>query len=203
MKIIIRIILAVLILFFIEYKTNKLKKEYEKRIINLKNQNQKLRYSLDSLRVILFKRTSSEINKKEIRDYIKSFLAKQNDKFIPDIYPVGGQFVISQKFSLKHPAVDFAAETGTKVIATASGKVDTTYFDKYFGNTIILNHLNGYKTKYSHLAKILVQKNYFVEKKTVIGLVGNTGRSSAPHLHYEIMKENKNINPLKLIKGNK
>ena len=78
--------------------------------------------------------------------------------------------------------------------------VDTIYFDKFFGNTIILNHLNEYKTKYSHLAKIFVFKHYCVKKGNLIGLVGSTGRSSAPHLHYEIFKNNKNIDPIKIIK---
>jgi murein DD-endopeptidase MepM/ murein hydrolase activator NlpD len=113
--------------------------------------------------------------------------------------PLEGEYAISQKFSSKHPAWDFAAPIGTTVKAAASGVVSNVYEDKYFGKTVELKHLNGFVSRYAHLAKILVVPKRFVEKGETIALVGNTGNSSAPHLHFQIIHEGVSVDPDSLL----
>ena len=144
------------------------------------NSEQKLKVTIDELQ--------DELNKYEIRK-----------RFIPDITPVSGEYAVSQRFFQKHPAIDFAASVGTEVIASAAGEVISVYEDKYFGNVILIDHLNGYSTLYAHLAKALVPPKRFVQKGEVIALVGNTGNSTAPHLHFEIMLNEKHLDPDSLL----
>jgi murein DD-endopeptidase MepM/ murein hydrolase activator NlpD len=95
----------------------------------------------------------------------------------------------------KHAGVDIAVKEGTPIVATATGVVVFAGWDKAFGNIIIVDHENGYKTMYGHNQKNLTGKGEKVYKGDVIALSGNTGRSSAPHLHYEIMKEGTAVDP--------
>lgn len=127
---------------------------------------------------------------------------KKEQMFIPDLLPVQGEYIISQRFNEKHQGLDFAASLGTEVVAAAAGIISQTYIDKYFGNVIQIDHLNTYSTKYAHLAKILVKKGDMVGKGNIIGLVGDTGNSSAPHLHFEILLNQININPENILKIN-
>jgi murein DD-endopeptidase MepM/ murein hydrolase activator NlpD len=121
---------------------------------------------------------------------------------IPNIPPVEGW--ITRQFSTDsmgvqdgHQGLDFAAALGTPIRATASGTVEAIQNDKIFGLSVILRHDYGFMTKYSHCSKILVNENEKVRKGQTVALVGNTGRSTAPHLHYEIIKDGKNIDPSK------
>lgn len=116
-------------------------------------------------------------------------------RFIPDIIPVKNDFAISQRFSEKHPALDFAAAIGTEVVAVAAGEILSVYYDEIYGNVIMIDHFNEYATLYAHLATTFFDSNSHVEKGETIALVGNTGNSSAPHLHYEIIFDGENVNP--------
>jgi len=120
----------------------------------------------------------------------------------PDLIPVNGEYAVSQHFDEKHPAMDFAASEGTEVVAAAAGEVLSVYEDKYFGNVMIIDHLNDYATLYAHLATTISQPGSTVKKGETIGLVGNTGFSSAPHLHFEILKSGENINPKEVLNIN-
>lgn len=133
----------------------------------------------------------------ELQDELKQY--EKRKRFIPDITPVSGEYAVSQRFFQKHPAIDFAASVGTEVIASAAGEVISVYEDKYFGNVILIDHLNGYSTLYAHLAKALIHPKRFVQKGEVIALVGNTGNSTAPHLHFEIKLNKKYIDPENLL----
>lgn len=95
----------------------------------------------------------------------------------------------------KHSGMDFAVKKGTAVKATASGVVIFAGWDKNLGNLVILNHGNGFQTHYGHNEKLLVEKGQEVLKGDVIALSGNTGHSSAPHLHYEIRKDGVSVDP--------
>ncbi len=121
------------------------------------------------------------------------------DAIDTDLIPVQGNFALSQKFSEKHKAVDFAAPTGTEVVASAAGEILSVYYDKYFGNVMIVDHLNEYATLYAHLATSIYEAKTFVEKGETIALVGNTGNSTAPHLHFEILVNGENIDPEKIL----
>lgn len=95
----------------------------------------------------------------------------------------------------KHVGIDIAVREGTPVVATATGEVTFAGWDKIFGNLLIVDHKNGFETVYGHNQKNLVSKGQKVYKFDVIALSGNTGRSSAPHLHYEVVKDGEPIDP--------
>lgn len=94
-----------------------------------------------------------------------------------------------------HEGDDFSAKRGTEIIATADGIVKTSRYYGSFGNYIEIDHGNGYITCYGHLHKRNVKKGQKVERGQLIGQVGNTGRSTASHLHYEIKYKNKTLDP--------
>lgn len=99
-----------------------------------------------------------------------------------------------QKF---HGGIDFAAPVGTKIYCTGDGVVEQVALgNSGYGNFIIVNHGYGYKTRYAHLKKALVKKGQKVSRGENIALMGNTGKSTAPHLHYEVIKNDKPINPV-------
>jgi hypothetical protein len=112
---------------------------------------------------------------------------------------------ITQKFEMAvnpytkkevfHKGIDIAAKQGSEIYASEDGMVILADSLKGHGNKIILQHHNGYTTHYSHLFKILVSNQEKVKTGSIIGLVGSTGLSTAPHLHFEIRKDNKAINP--------
>jgi len=95
-----------------------------------------------------------------------------------------------------HTGVDIAQKMGTKVYAAAPGKVIFTGTGNDYGNFIRVQHTSGYVSYYAHLSKIIAKKGDWVSTGTLIGLVGSTGRSTGPHLHYEIRKDNVRINPM-------
>ncbi len=101
-----------------------------------------------------------------------------------------------------HNGVDYAATQGTLIRATAPGIVEDVFNDRYFGLMLTIKHGFGMSTRYGHCSQILVSKGNHVERGQTIALVGNTGRSSAPHLHYEVLKDGRNVDPAKYIFSN-
>lgn len=94
-----------------------------------------------------------------------------------------------------HAGMDFAAATGTDVYATGNGTVITTGWKQGYGNTIEINHGFGYLTLYAHLSAIKCRVGQKVKRGEVIGLVGSTGKSTGPHLHYEVHLRGQVMNP--------
>ncbi|MFH1297107.1 MAG: M23 family metallopeptidase [Bacteroidota bacterium] len=96
-----------------------------------------------------------------------------------------------------HEGVDFTAPVGTEIYASGNGVVikANRNFSGY-GNQVIIDHGYTYTTLYAHLSKILVRQGEKVKRGQVIGLIGNTGKSTAPHLHYEIRKNQRAVNPI-------
>ncbi|MYB26738.1 MAG: peptidoglycan DD-metalloendopeptidase family protein [Candidatus Dadabacteria bacterium] len=99
-----------------------------------------------------------------------------------------------------HGGVDFRGKTGDEVVTTADGVVEKAKYVKGYGKHVIIKHKKGYKTLYGHLSKIEVAKGQKVEAGEKIGELGSTGRSTGPHLHYEIIKYGKRINPKKYVR---
>ncbi len=96
-----------------------------------------------------------------------------------------------------HSGVDFTAPLGDNVYATGNARVESIENNmRSTGVTITLNHDNGYQTVYAHLLRANVRKGDRVKRGSVIGLVGSSGRSVAPHLHYEVQKDGETVNPL-------
>ena len=116
---------------------------------------------------------------------------------IPSIWPlIGSAGHITSRFGYRrdpinfrvrhHDGTDLAAPIGTKVRATARGKVTFSEYDQFFGNLIKVDHGGDLETWYAHLSKRISQVGDAVERSDVIGELGNTGRSTGPHLHYEV-----------------
>ena len=102
-----------------------------------------------------------------------------------------------------HFGMDFTAKRGTPVYATGNGVVKRADSrSSGFGKHIRIDHGFGYISLYAHLSKYNVRRGQKVKRGDIIGYVGNTGRSAGPHLHYEIIKDNKKINPLNFYYGN-
>jgi len=96
-----------------------------------------------------------------------------------------------------HEGIDLTCSRGTNVFATADGVVlESGYTPGGFGIRIVIDHGYGYKTIYGHLDKIIARKGDYVKRGDVIGLVGNTGLSLAPHLHYEVIANGRKVNPV-------
>ena len=94
-----------------------------------------------------------------------------------------------------HKGVDFALPVGSPVRSTASGVVIFSGVKGGYGNCIIVAHGNGLATLYAHLSELLVKNNQKVKVNQIIAKSGNSGRSTGPHLHYEVHKDNTPVNP--------
>ena len=128
---------------------------------------------------------------------------------LPTGLPVRGDYRISSGFGIRndpftgglamHEGLDFTANTGTQVIATAKGKVTRSGWDFGYGNVIEVQHAEGFSTRYAHMSKRIAQVGDSVERGTVLGEVGSTGRSTGPHLHYEVFIRDRVINPAQVL----
>ena len=122
----------------------------------------------------------------------------------PSITPVRG--FISSGYGMRrnpfthmidfHTGVDITAPLGKPIVATANGTVIFAGSKPVIGSLVIIDHEYGIKTKFGHLSKILVQNGQKVKRWDIIGLVGTTGKSTGPHLHYEISRNDDTVNPL-------
>jgi len=123
-------------------------------------------------------------------------------------YPVRGRLTSKVGFRIDpftkrrayHSGIDIANRIGTRVNAAQYGKVIFAGYRGNYGRTVIIIHPNGYKTLYAHLHKITVKRGQAVKQDEMIGSIGNSGRSTGPHLHFEVHQNNKVIDPLKVLK---
>lgn len=98
-----------------------------------------------------------------------------------------------------HTGLDFGDSVGVKVRAAKNGVVVKAGFDGPYGNSIVIKHADGMKTRYGHLSKILVKKGDRVREGQLIGRVGDTGNTTGPHLHFEVIKNGKLVDPEKYL----
>ncbi|PQL90928.1 M23 family metallopeptidase [Apibacter sp. wkB309] len=129
---------------------------------------------------------------------------EKKEFFLNPIRPQDWSKISSKYGSRKHPilhtikhhtGIDIPAPIGTPVYAVLSGFIEVKTYDNINGNYIKINHQNGYITAYCHLSKFNVNKGQFVERGQIIGYVGNTGRATGPHLHYEVRFKGERKNP--------
>ncbi|MTI23227.1 M23 family metallopeptidase [Fulvivirga sp. RKSG066] len=173
--------------------------------------------SLDHEKVIVS--LSEDVNKLRRKMYIQSKsyddiveLAENKVKMfaaIPAIQPISNQELIRlasgygyrihpiYKVKKLHTGIDFSAPIGTPIYATADGTVSKAKvrFSGY-GKTVEIDHGFGFKTRYAHMHDFEVKEGQQVKRGQIIGYVGNTGLSTAPHLHYEVIRNDKKINPV-------
>lgn len=115
------------------------------------------------------------------------------------IWPVPSSKKVSSHFGKRkkkhHDGIDIPAVTGTHIVASAGGSVTVSGFMRGYGRVIVIKHSGGHHTVYAHNSKNFVKKGQKVSQGEVIGRVGSTGRSTGPHLHFEIRRRNKVRNP--------
>ncbi|MDX1361652.1 MAG: peptidoglycan DD-metalloendopeptidase family protein [Pseudoalteromonas tetraodonis] len=145
----------------------------------------------------------------------KLLLLNQLESFLtalPNTLPLpAAKYYISSNFGLRkdpmnkrrafHKGIDLAGWHKTEIFAPADGTVRRAGRNGGYGNFIELAHKNGVVTRFGHLNKINVKKGQLVTKHDVIGLMGSTGRSTSTHLHYEVLIDDKHVNPLKITKA--
>lgn len=142
-------------------------------------------------------------------DQLCATASKQKDKLahIPSVIPINiKDFTMSSGYGVRrdpiygsskfHAGLDFAAKTGTPVFATADGKVTEAGRQSGYGNCIDISHGYNYLTRYAHLSEILVKPGQEVKRGEMIGKVGSTGKSTGPHLHYEVRFKDEPQNPV-------
>ncbi len=167
----------------------------------------------------LLQRTSERMDELERRIHGQSIsfkelinLAKNKDKMlasIPAIQPVSNKnlkhmasgygFRIDPIYKTRrmHTGMDFTARIGTEVYVTGDGVVESVENSGWgYGKCIVINHGFGYKTRYAHLSAFKVLRGDKVTRGQLIGLVGNTGKSTGPHLHYEVEHNGDKVNPV-------
>ena len=129
-------------------------------------------------------------------------------KCIPSIQPISNKDLkrIASGFGMRmhpihkimkmHAGLDFTAPIGTEIYATGDGVVELAKWNAGYGRCVVINHGFGYKTKYAHCKKLNCRKGQKIKKGEIIAFLGNTGQSSGPHLHYEVIKNNVKVNPV-------
>ena len=155
--------------------------------------NNDYRVKESTAKVLTLKENHKVINKKNIN--VNNFVLKKPVK--GGITTSGFGDTISRTAS--HNGHDWAVNIGTKVRAAAEGVVELAYFSESYGYNILINHNNGFKTRYAHLSEVKVSKGEKVEQSQVIALSGSTGFSTGPHLHFEVVKDGKRVNPLEYV----
>jgi len=103
------------------------------------------------------------------------------------------------KIRKMHTGMDFTAPVGTPIYATGDGRVTAVGVDGGYGRRVIINHGYSYTTLYGHMSRFAVKQGQYVRRGDLIGYVGNTGTSSGPHLHYEVHKNGRPVNPVNFI----
>jgi murein DD-endopeptidase MepM/ murein hydrolase activator NlpD len=126
--------------------------------------------------------------------------------------PITGQLDISSRYGLRanpfgrghefHNGIDFVIDRGTPILTTAPGRVEAAGYDGPNGNRVSIDHGFGYRSVYAHLSKVHVKAGEQVQRGEIIGLSGNTGRSSGPHLHYTLYYQGQTIDPASYLKTN-
>ncbi|HAF07765.1 MAG: peptidoglycan DD-metalloendopeptidase family protein [bacterium] len=187
----------------VRYMENEIKKleELKSDIKDLYEKNEKIRELLGiDLQNKILKSHSNDISKAKFEmAKVDADSLKEYNELKPDINPVEG--VVSRSFSKDHPAIDIACDLGTMVVSTIDGKVDKTGWDQTFGNYVKIKN-NKFSIFYGHLQKVLVKMGQTIKKSEIVGTVGSTGKSSAPHLHYEIMMDSVYYDPMQFVNLN-
>ncbi|MEO0869624.1 MAG: M23 family metallopeptidase [Cyanobacteria bacterium J06642_11] len=148
-----------------------------------------------------------------IKPALEETLAAEEAKVAayPDGLPIGGPLDISSEFGLRrnpfggygyetHEGTDFVGPYGTAIFAAADGVVKRAEYYGGYGNTVTIDHGYGFETLYAHMSKLGVDNGVRVKRGDIVGYLGNTGRSSGPHLHYGIYYKGEAVNPRNYMK---
>lgn len=185
---------------FYQYKNNNIDFAIENHDSIFAEVNERAFYAAEMLATQLIKLQETSKLFKNNKNAILYYPTISPIKTIDFIYvssPYGWRDHPTEKQVLFHEGIDISAYVGTNVYSTAQGRVVKVLYSKYgYGNKIVIKHDYGFETLYAHLGVIGVKKGQWVRKNQLIGTVGNTGRSTGPHLHYEIRKNGEPRDPL-------
>lgn len=174
------------------YKSNRYYPVMQQAWLDLENMQRLLFYesvSLDTLQVLAK-------DKEKMAEAIPAIWPLDKNKVRGHIGSYGYRIHPIHHTRMKHDGMDFAAPIGTPVYTTAEGTVTHNGYDRGYGRSIIIDHGYGYKTRYAHLNKALVTVGQKVKRGEQVGEVGNTGQSTGPHLHYEVIYRGATVNPI-------
>jgi murein DD-endopeptidase MepM/ murein hydrolase activator NlpD len=128
---------------------------------------------------------------------------------LPTVLPLSGKFLLSSSFGVRadplthlpsmHEGIDFVAPIGTPVLATAAGVVLRAEYAGAYGLMVEVAHADGFVTRYAHLKTIQVKPQDVIDRHDAVGTLGNTGRSTGPHLHYEVIFKGRALHPAKAL----
>ena len=148
-----------------------------------------------------------------IKPALEETLAAEEAKVAayPNGLPIGGPIDVSSEYGLRrnpfggygyenHEGIDFVGPYGTDIVAAADGVVERSEYYGGYGETVTVDHGYGYETLYAHLSKRAVKVGEKVTRGDVVGYLGNTGRSTGPHLHYGIYYKGQSVNPRNVMK---
>ncbi len=169
--------------------TRRLKRDLRDRTTALEKRMEELNESYQTLHKAIEKRGTESHNIPSIQPVINPELTLLTTSYGMRIHPF-------YKTLTSHQGVDYAIPEGSRVFATADGKVKEVRRSSTQGQTIIIDHGNGYETSYSHLQRISVVRNQQVRRGDIIALSGDTGLSLAPHLHYEVRLNGMRVDPI-------
>ncbi len=162
-----------------------------------------INHELDSLLGYMSKDEKSFVDLARVIETKEKMLANipsiqpiKNDALDIIVYGFGKRIDPVYKTPAFHNGIDYSIPEGTKVFATANGRVSYAGHKRGHGKMIKITHGYGFASKYSHLSKILVSNGKKVNRGDVIALSGNTGKSMTPHLHYEVHVNDKEVNPV-------
>ena len=167
----------------------KLKRDLRERTARLEQQLEQLNESYQTLHTSITARGEDTHHIPSIQPVINPQLTLLTTSYGMRIHPF-------YKTLTSHQGVDYAIPEGSRVFATADGRVKEIKRSSTSGQTVILDHGNGYETSYSHLSKISVVRNQQVRRGDIIALSGDTGLSLAPHLHYEVRLGGVRVDPI-------
>jgi murein DD-endopeptidase MepM/ murein hydrolase activator NlpD len=158
--------------------------------------------SIDNLKSEISIRKNEKVELWNFLETQRSVLAST-----PSIWPIRGW--ISSRFGYRispftnekefHRGLDISSRMKSDIVAPADGVVSSITYDQGYGNILTLNHGHGMSTRYAHLSKVQVKKGQYVKRGQKIALVGNSGRTTGPHLHYEVHLNGLAVNPLRYI----
>lgn len=183
-------------------------KEFRKKYKNIKGFDDDIEVQRLNNKLMVLASNMKRQNK-SYDDIIKRALRKQ-DMFasIPAIQPIENKDLkrVASGFGYRihpiyktrkmHTGMDFTAPKGTPIYATGNGKVTYAAYNEGYGYHVIVDHGFGYETLYAHMSKMEVRKGEEVTRGQELGKVGSTGLSTSPHLHYEVIKNNRKVNPV-------
>ena len=168
-----------------------------KLLVDTKNEIDKLERRLNAQSMSFVELMKLAKEKEKMLSHIPAIQPVRNSELKRGISGFGWRIDPHYRTRSMHTGMDFTADRGTEIYVTGDGYVEEIENKRWgYGKSIIINHGFGYKTRYAHLSAFKVTKGQKLKRGELIGLIGSTGKSTGPHLHYEVIKDGAKVNPI-------